>query len=42
MRRRPDFHRLLRDVDVAELFELVIHARQLALDVLVARSEVFS
>ena len=30
----PDFHRLLRDVDVAERFELVIHARQLALDVL--------
>ena len=34
VRRRPDFHRLLRDVDVGQLLELVIHARQLLLDVL--------
>ncbi len=34
MRRRADFHRLLRDVEVGELLELVIHARQLAFDVL--------
>ena len=34
MRRRADFHRLLRDIEVGELLELVIHARQLAFDVL--------
>ena len=31
---RPDFHRVGRDVDVAQLFELVIHRRQFFLDVL--------
>ena len=31
--RGSDFHRLLRDVEVGELLELVIHAGQLALDV---------
>ena len=36
MRRRADLHRLLRDVDVGQLFELVIHARQLLLDVFLA------
>ena len=34
MRGRTDLHRLFRDVDIGELLELVIHARQLALDVL--------
>ena len=34
MGRRADLHRLLRDVDVRQLLELVVHARQLALDVL--------
>ena len=33
MRRRADLHRLFRDVDVGQLFELVIHARQLLFDV---------
>jgi hypothetical protein len=33
VRGRADLHRLARDVDVGELLELVIHARQLALDV---------
>ena len=28
--RRPDLHRLARDVDAGELHELVVHARQLA------------
>ena len=32
VRRRADFHRFLRDVDVGQLLELVIHARQLAPD----------
>jgi hypothetical protein len=40
VRRRPDLHRLLGDVDVAELFELVIHRRKLALDVLGASPRV--
>jgi hypothetical protein len=31
---RADLHRLARDVHVAELLELVVHARQLAFDVL--------
>ena len=39
MRRRPDLHRLFRDVDARELHELVIHARQLALDVLLGVRE---
>ena len=30
---RPDFHRFLCDIDVGQLFELVIHARQFAFDV---------
>src|SRR5262245_37026510 len=34
VRRRTDFHGLLRDVDVAELLELMIHAGKLLLDVL--------
>ena len=34
VRRRADFHRLLRDVEVGQLLELVIHARELPLDVL--------
>ena len=34
MRRRADFHRFLGDVDVGQLLELMIHARQLLLDVL--------
>ena len=34
MRRRADLHRLGGDVDVGQLLELVIHARQLFLDVL--------
>ena len=34
MRGRADFHRLFRDVEIGKLFELVIHAGQLALDVL--------
>ena len=34
VRGRADFHRLLRDVDVAECFELMMHARQLAFDML--------
>ena len=34
VRSRADFHRLLGDIDVAERFELMIHARQLAFDVL--------
>src|SRR5205807_1141400 len=34
MGRRPNLHRLRGDVDVAQLLELVVHARQLALDVL--------
>ena len=32
MRRRADFHRVLGDIDVRQLFELVIHARQFFLD----------
>ena len=31
--RRADLHRLAGNIDVRQLFELVIHARQLALDV---------
>ena len=31
VRRRPDFHRRPRDVEVGELLELVVHARQLLL-----------
>src|SRR5207249_4248969 len=31
---RPDLHRLLGNVDVRQLFELVVHTRQLALDML--------
>ena len=34
MRCRSHLHRLLRDIDVGQLFELVIHARQLALNVI--------
>ena len=34
MRSRPNFHRLFRDIDIRQLFELVIHARQFLLDVL--------
>ena len=34
MRGRADLHRLLGDIDVAQLLELVIHAGQLPLDVL--------
>ena len=34
VRGRADLHRLLGDVDVAQLLELVVHAGQLALDVL--------
>src|SRR5690349_16687045 len=34
MRRRPDFHRLFGDIDIGQLFELVIHARQFLFDVL--------
>ena len=34
MRRGTHFHRLFRDVQIGELLELVIHAGQLALDVL--------
>ena len=34
MRGRPDFHRLLGNVDVAQRFELVMHARELAFDML--------
>ena len=32
--RRADLHRLLRDVDVGQLLELVVHRRELLLDVL--------
>ena len=38
VRRRADLHRLGGDVDVGQLLELVVHARQLLLDVLGARS----
>ena len=31
---RANFHRLFRDIDIGELFELVIHARQFLFDVL--------
>ncbi len=34
MRGGADLHGLLRDVDIGELLELVIHAGQLLLDVL--------
>src|SRR3712207_7143968 len=34
MSRRSDFHRRCRDVQIGELFELVIHARKLFLDVI--------
>ena len=34
VRRRADLHRRRRDVEVGQLLELVVHARQLALDVL--------
>src|SRR6266496_2171327 len=34
VRGRTDFHRLLGDIDIGELFELVVHSRQLAFDVL--------
>ena len=33
VRRRSDFHRLLGNVDVGQLLELVIHARQFTLNV---------
>ena len=33
VRRRPDLHRTLRDVDVGELLELLVHRGQLAPDV---------
>ena len=36
VRGRADFHRLLGDVEVGQLLELVVHARQLALDVRLA------
>jgi len=39
VRGRTDFHRGLGDVEIGELLELVIHARQLALDVLGAVRE---
>ena len=39
VRRRPDLHRLLGDVEVGQLLELVIHARELALDVLLGVRE---
>ena len=32
VRRRPDLHRALRDVDVGQLLELVVHRGQLAAD----------
>ena len=40
--RRPDFHRLLGDVDLGELLELVIHAGEASLDEVrrTARSDV--
>jgi hypothetical protein len=38
---RPHFHRPLRDVHVAERLELVIHARQLASDMLLGIREFF-
>ena len=41
VRGRADFHRLARDVDVGQLLELVIHARQLALDVLGGVGDLF-
>jgi hypothetical protein len=34
MRGGADFHRLLGNVDVAQCFELVMHARELAFDML--------
>ena len=34
MSGRPDFHRLFGDVDVRQLFELVIHAWQFSLNVI--------
>ena len=34
MRGGPNFHRFFRNVDVRQLLELVIHARELLLDVL--------
>src|SRR6266540_2287185 len=33
MGRGPDLHRVLRDVHLRQLFELMVHARQLLLDV---------
>ena len=41
VRGRADFHRLLRDVEVGELLELVVHARQLAPDVRLGVGELF-
>src|SRR6185503_1709210 len=42
VRGRTHLHRLLRDVDVGELLELVVHARELALDVLLGVRELRS
>ena len=39
VRRRPHFHRRRRDVEVGELLELVVHARQLLPDVLGRRGQ---
>jgi len=39
---RTDFHRLLGDVDVRQLLELVIHAGELFLDVLLGVGELRS
>src|SRR3954464_12450668 len=39
MRRRADFHRLLGDVDVRQLLELVVHARKFFADMLFAIGE---
>ena len=36
MRRRSDLHRLLRDVQIRQLLELMIHARQLLFNMLLA------
>ena len=33
MGRRTDFHRLFGDIDVGQLLELVIHARQFLFDI---------
>ena len=41
MCRRTDLHRFLRDINVGELFELMIHAREFLFDVVLRVRHLF-